>query len=120
VWHTGKVVVELDGGQHAEEQCAYDERRTNWLKSQGYKVLRFWNNDVLRSTAAVCEVILAEANEAMSRTLLPPPLTPPHKGEGKSAPSNPSPLWGGSAPPDLIGGRRGGAREAQTARARKQ
>jgi hypothetical protein len=74
--------------------------------------LRFWNNDVLRPTAAVCEVILAEANEAMSRMLLPPPLTPPHKGEGKSAPFDPSPLWGGSATPDLIGVSRGGARGA--------
>ena len=42
-----KLVIEVDGGQHAESQ--EDKVRDQWLKGQGFKVLRFWNHDVLRS-----------------------------------------------------------------------
>jgi len=58
-WHAGKLVVELDGSQHAEIRAAYDTKRTEWLESQGYRVLRFWNNDVLKSPRSVSEAILA-------------------------------------------------------------
>jgi adenine-specific DNA-methyltransferase len=51
------LVVELDGGQHAE-LVDYDERRTQYLQSMGYRVLRFWNNDVLANIESVLEVIL--------------------------------------------------------------
>lgn len=51
------MIVEVDGGQHAE-QVTYDEQRTFWLEAQGYRVLRFWNNDVLTNTAAVVQAIL--------------------------------------------------------------
>jgi very-short-patch-repair endonuclease len=51
-----RLVVELDGGQHANNQA--DMRRTLWLKSQGWKVIRFWNNDVLANTGGVIETIL--------------------------------------------------------------
>jgi very-short-patch-repair endonuclease len=51
------LIVELDGGQHGE-QMAYDECRTVELQALGYMVLRFWNNDVLRDTESVLEVIL--------------------------------------------------------------
>ena len=54
-----KLVVELDGGQHAEE-AASDEKRSRFLEAQGYRVLRFWNHDVLQNTEAVVERI-AEA-----------------------------------------------------------
>jgi very-short-patch-repair endonuclease len=52
-----RVIVEVDGGQHAE-QVPYDERRTRWLEAQGYRVLRFWNNDVLAQTDAVAQAIV--------------------------------------------------------------
>ena len=52
-----KLIVEIDGGQHAT-QVSYDSRRTRWLQSQGYKVLRFWNNEVLVNTEAVLETVL--------------------------------------------------------------
>jgi very-short-patch-repair endonuclease len=52
-----RVIVEVDGGQHAE-QIPYDEQRTRWLEAQGYLVLRFWNNDVLANTEAVAQAIL--------------------------------------------------------------
>jgi very-short-patch-repair endonuclease len=51
-----KLVVELDGGQHAS-QVEYDDQRTLWLKGQGFNVLRFWNDDVLQQTDAVLQVI---------------------------------------------------------------
>ena len=47
-----KLIIELDGGQHAE-QHKYDEKRTAFLESKGYKVLRFWNNEVIENTEAV-------------------------------------------------------------------
>ena len=58
-WLGGKLIVEVDGGQHAEMQRGHDEARTQWLRRQGYRVLRFWNNDVLKSSDSVGEVILA-------------------------------------------------------------
>lgn len=63
VWHAGKIVVELDSSQHIEARAAYDERRTQWLQSQGYRVLRFWNTDVLKNPRGVGEAILAAGRE---------------------------------------------------------
>ncbi len=51
-----RLIVELDGGQHAE-QSDYDAQRDAWLREQGFTVLRFWNNDVLNNLAAVTENI---------------------------------------------------------------
>lgn len=48
-------MVEVDGGQHSDK---VDEERDNWLRDQGFVVLRFWNNDVLRTADAVRGVIL--------------------------------------------------------------
>ena len=53
-----KLVIEVDGGQHAENIQA-DDARTAWLESSGYRVLRFWNNDVLGNTDGVVEEIRA-------------------------------------------------------------
>jgi very-short-patch-repair endonuclease len=50
------LVIEVDGGQHDERQPA-DEARTAWLNSQGYRVLRFWNNEVLDNLDGVREAI---------------------------------------------------------------
>jgi very-short-patch-repair endonuclease len=54
--HSLKLVIELDGGQHAL-QVARDAKRTKFLESKGYRVLRFWNNDVLQNINGVLEVI---------------------------------------------------------------
>lgn len=50
-----RVIIELDGSQHLEQED-YDEERTEYLVSQGYKVIRFWNNDVMNK---IEDVILA-------------------------------------------------------------
>ena len=52
-----RLIIELDGGQHLDNQ-SYDMARTAWLNTHGFKVLRFWNNEVLQDTASVIEVIL--------------------------------------------------------------
>jgi very-short-patch-repair endonuclease len=72
-----KLIVEADGGQHVE-QAAQDARRSAWLETQGYRVLRFWNDDILVRTAEVLEKIRRVA-------LAPVDTTAPH----------PNPLPGG-------------------------
>jgi very-short-patch-repair endonuclease len=52
-----RVIIELDGSQHMDNQV-YDTQRTAWLTAHGFKVLRFWNHDVLQQTSSVIEVIL--------------------------------------------------------------
>lgn len=48
------LIIELDGGQHAEQEKA-DHRRTVFLESQGYRVIRFWNHEVLENIEGVLE-----------------------------------------------------------------
>ena len=56
------LVIEIDGGQHSE-RIDYDKRRTRWLESQGYRVLRFWNNEVWEEIEAVKQTIWDELNK---------------------------------------------------------
>jgi very-short-patch-repair endonuclease len=49
-----KLIIEVDGGQHADESNA----RANWLEGRGYRMLRFWNNEVLGNTEGVLAEIL--------------------------------------------------------------
>jgi len=53
-----KLVIEIDGGQHATLTKDYDKIRDNWLRGQGFTVLRFWNNEVLKNREGVVEEIL--------------------------------------------------------------
>ena len=57
-----KVVIEVDGGQHAQTQTL-DDTRDKWLRAHGYVVLRFWNNEVLREVEAIKEAILRALTE---------------------------------------------------------
>jgi very-short-patch-repair endonuclease len=57
-----KLVIEVDGSQHLD-QALYDLERTAYLKSKGYRVLRFWNNDVVQDLDSVVGCIL----EALGR-----------------------------------------------------
>jgi len=53
-----KLVIELDGSQHLEqERFAYDIERKKYLESQGYKVIRFWNNQVMNDIEDILRVI---------------------------------------------------------------
>ena len=69
-----KVVIEVDGGQHAE-QVSNDLRRTNYLKVLGYRVLQSWNHEVLGDPDAVLESIRAALVEVPS-----PPPSPGGRG----------------------------------------
>ena len=57
-----KLIIEVDGGQHAEQQ-EYDAERTAFLGSKGYRVLRFWNHEVLGNFEAVTGVIFEAVSE---------------------------------------------------------
>jgi len=51
-----KLIIEVDGGQHAVEKES-DEEREYWLSTQGFRILRFWNNEVLQNITGVLTVI---------------------------------------------------------------
>jgi very-short-patch-repair endonuclease len=51
-----RVVVEVDGGQHAQD-ASLDAKRDRWLRDEGFVVLRFWNNDVLKNIDSVKEQV---------------------------------------------------------------
>ena len=73
VCHAQRLVIELDGGQHGQpDERARDEVRTRWIESRGYRVVRFWNNDVLTNLDGVLAAI-AE---------IPPSQPSPARGEG--------------------------------------
>ena len=52
-----RLIVELDGEQHADARKRYDDRRTKDLQARGFRVLRFWNSEVLRSAEGVIQEI---------------------------------------------------------------
>ena len=61
VWLSGRLVIEVDGGQHNEPRGEVkDSARTAWLRSQGFEVLRFWNNEVMRNGDG-CQQAIADA-----------------------------------------------------------
>ena len=69
VARTPKLIVEVDGGQHAIEANA-DAHRTRFLEDRGYRVIRFWNNDVLENIEGVVDAILqALSNNPSPSTL---------------------------------------------------
>ncbi len=87
ICYDARLVIEIDGGQHAESQR--DVRRDAWFAEQGYRVLRFWNNEVLGQQEAVLERIydtLATLSPSPSRTLSP---SPSPQGGGERVPSPP-------------------------------
>ncbi len=82
-----RLIFEVDGGQHADSEA--DQRRTRWLEGEGFRVLRFWNNEVLKNTSGVLETILSAIAD-------PSPVSPPlcgvdppspTRGEGKESQS---------------------------------
>ena len=77
-----KLLIELDGGQHAE-QHTYDKKRDEFLREKGYKILRFWNNDVFENCFGVLESIRATVQDPPPQQSAPKGLTtatPPQGG----------------------------------------
>ena len=63
--HKLKLIIELDGGQHAHNPA--DARRTALLEAKGYRVLRFWNNEVIENLEGVLTVLLAATEQAAQK-----------------------------------------------------
>jgi very-short-patch-repair endonuclease len=73
-----RLIIEVDGGQHNEQaQRQYDEVRDEWLRSQGFRILRYWNNEVFEEFEAIAEAIWRAAKEALT------PDPSPARGEGR-------------------------------------
>ena len=66
------LVVEVDGSQHAESMR--DRRRDEYLRSEGWSTLRFWNTDVLKLRRSVCETILAAVEGRLADDVIAPDL----------------------------------------------
>lgn len=62
-----KLIIELDGGQHSES-IEYDQVRDSWLRSEGYTVLRFWNNEMMNEMEGVLERIRLALSPSPSPT----------------------------------------------------
>jgi very-short-patch-repair endonuclease len=79
-----RLVIEVDGGQHADS--AHDRQRDAWLAAQGWRVLRFWDNDVLTNIEGVLAQVIEAlqlAQDGARAALSPPPLPSPWQGEGE-------------------------------------
>ncbi|GAA3839128.1 DUF559 domain-containing protein [[Pseudomonas] carboxydohydrogena] len=76
--HALRIVIEVDGGQHCE--AGSDAVRTAYLEARGYRVLRFWNNDVLNNAEGIAEVISSVIAERIPPT---PDPSPPQAGGGE-------------------------------------
>ena len=76
VCHEAKLIVEIDGGQH-DPASKREARRTSFLESQGYRILRLWNNEVMENPEGVQLAIVRELHQNH-----PHPHPPPSKGEG--------------------------------------
>lgn len=88
---TERIIVEVDGSQHAQAEAAIDDRqRTLRLEKDGWTLLRFWNDDVLRDIDGVCSHIVTVAGLASADAAARTPLS----GEGPA----PAPPPGGTHP----------------------
>ncbi|MCW5694000.1 MAG: endonuclease domain-containing protein [Pseudolabrys sp.] len=74
-----RLIVEADGSQHAESDR--DRNRDLDLQNRGFRILRFWNNDILFNTNGVLEAILSELENSPSPGALRAPPSPT-RGEG--------------------------------------
>ncbi|TAK91709.1 MAG: endonuclease domain-containing protein [Burkholderiaceae bacterium] len=70
-----KIVIEVDGSQHAD-QASYDQQRSQTLEQAGFAVLRFWNNEIIENLDGVMAVVLDHL------AVTHPHPNPPLEGEG--------------------------------------
>jgi very-short-patch-repair endonuclease len=76
-----RLVIEVDGGQHGWQQVQ-DDKRTAWLEAHGWRVIRFWNNEVLGNIEGVFEKLSLEVSGSPE---FPHPYPPPQAGEGEDS-----------------------------------
>jgi very-short-patch-repair endonuclease len=76
VCHDSRLIVEIDGGTHGTKaEIAHDQLRTERLQQEGYRVIRFWNDEITRNLPLLLDQLAAELAKPLSPTL-------PHKGGG--------------------------------------
>lgn len=73
-----RLIIEVDGSQHIDN-AEKDAKRSDFLKERGYRILRFWNNEVLQESDAVLNAIFLEISEDVAPS---PQPSPPKRGEG--------------------------------------
>jgi very-short-patch-repair endonuclease len=100
-----RLIIEVDGGQHAENER--DVVRDRWLRDHNYRVLRFWNNDVIKNIEGVLETIAS----ALQRDGLPSP-SPRLRGEGRGEGASPQAQTRGGAPSSRPSPPKGGEGES--------
>ena len=100
--HSKRIAIELDGGQHGyDEQAKRDNERDEFLRANGYRVLRFWNNDVMQNLDGVMSVISDAFETAAPPTPNPSPPLASLVGGGEKNPDAAIP----DPSPPLRGGR---------------
>ena len=84
-----RIVIEVDGDTHGDEREMADQKRTDYIEKIGFRVIRFWNHDVLNYTDDVADAIAHELDIGASAVLSTPlresgvnPLPPPLRGDG--------------------------------------
>jgi very-short-patch-repair endonuclease len=82
--YESRLVVEVDGGQHAES--ARDAERDRWLAENDFRIVRFWNNDVLSNLEGVLTALTTKLHDTPHRTSRLRSTSPsPARGEGKKS-----------------------------------
>jgi very-short-patch-repair endonuclease len=82
VCHNNRLVIELDGETHTSSAAREkDDARSLYFQSKGYRVLRFWNGDVMKNLEGVMTIIQQSATDSAAQA--PPPLTPPRASRGR-------------------------------------
>ena len=86
VCHEHRLIAELDGGQHANDREArHDQMRQAWLNAKSYRVLRFWNSDVLRHPESVLQTIIETTTKSIPPSRSAKPTDLPLKGGGEAS-----------------------------------
>lgn len=81
-----RLLIELDGGHHSRDDVVVrDERRTRWLESEGYRVIRFWNAELADNLSGVLDTVYAALYGSPHAEAVPLP-TPP-RPDGRPSPS---------------------------------
>jgi very-short-patch-repair endonuclease len=108
-----KLLIEVDGGQHSEtENATRDGARTRWLEAEGYRVIRFWNNEIIANIDGVMEAVYSAVHGASDAE----PMRLKHERRRPWAPGDDHPTPARSAPKPMlrIGGFGNGGRRPPT------
>lgn len=78
-----RLIIELDGGQHADDAAVkHDAKRTRYLQESGFRVLRFWNNEIFENLDGVAYTIWSKLQEPPLPDSAPHSLSPSGRGLG--------------------------------------